>query len=90
MKTKIKKRIASQRHKSEPSGPISQEDFANIVGETQQFISRLCRFSVLSPNGTLRDWSIQYLRFQFGIIYARRGWKGLAIAWGDREDDERY
>jgi len=44
---------------------------------------------VLNPEGTFRDWNVQYIRFQMGRIYANRGWKGLAIAAGDMPDDHR-
>jgi len=90
-KTKKKRRIASQRGEDDMdiNAPISQEDFANMIGETQQFVSRLCHFSVLNPEGKFHDWNVQYIRFQMGRIYANRGWKGLAIAAGDMPDDHR-
>ena len=57
---------------------ISQEDFAYIVGQiTQQEVSKLLRYNVLSPDGTGKEWLRLYFRFLQGQAYARRGWQGL-------------
>lgn len=80
--SKRKRRIAHQDD-IDFDRPMAQEDFGRMVGEPQQTISKLCRYNVLSPGGSARDWTRDYIRFMFGQIYARHGWAGLARALGD-------
>ena len=47
--------------------PMSQEQFAALIGVSQQEVSRLVRYSVLGPECTAAEWSRQYLRFQMEI-----------------------
>jgi hypothetical protein len=58
--------------------PINQEDFASMIGLSQQNVSKLIRFGVLSPEGTFGNWVREYDRFVKGQCFARRGWQGLA------------
>ena len=62
---------------------INQEQFAMMIGISQQDVSRLFQYCVLSPNGTAKDWSREYIRFMMGVIYANHGWRGLARLYGD-------
>ena len=61
---------------------VAQEDFASIAGITQQEVSLLLRYSVLSPDGTAGEWTKLYFRFLMGQIFARHGWEGLKNAYG--------
>jgi hypothetical protein len=63
--------------------PINQEQFGLMMGIPQQTVSKLVQYSVLSPGGSVKTWIQQYIRFQFGRIFATRGWRGLAIATGE-------
>ncbi len=75
-----KKRIAHQA-KFDPHKPISQEQFGLLTDIPQQTVSKLARYSVLSPRGSFIEWSVQYDRFMKGQIFARRGWEGLAAIY---------
>jgi hypothetical protein len=80
-----KKRIAGRKDgKHDLNAPISQEDFANIIGQPQQTISKLCKYGVLGPGGTFREWFFQWDRFMKGRIFERQSWEGLAKVNGDR------
>jgi hypothetical protein len=83
-KREKKKRVARQQNREhDNNAPISQEDFGILIGESQQVVSKLCKYSVLSPGGTFRDWMIQWDRFMKGRIFQRQGWLGLARICGD-------
>lgn len=77
-----KKRVAKQTD-IDLNRRISQEQFGRMIGISQQDVSKLYRFEVLSHDGTAKDWTREYIRFQMGVIFGRRGWDGLAKALGD-------
>jgi hypothetical protein len=56
---------------------VAQEDFARLAGISQQEVSQLLRYSVLSPDGTAGEWTKLYFRFLQGQVFARKGWRGL-------------
>lgn len=76
------KRVSRQSDRLNFNRALTQSEFAEITGVSQQDVSRLIHFNVLRPGGTGKEWMQQYLRFQFGIIYARKGWQGLERAFG--------
>jgi len=61
---------------------VTQEVFAELVGLTQQQVSKLCKYEVLEAGGTLSAWLREYDRFLRGMAYANKGWSGLAEAAG--------
>jgi hypothetical protein len=65
--------------------PINQEQFGLMIGIPQQTVSKLVQFCVLAPGGSAKTWMQQYIRFQLGRIYQKKGWQGVAIAMGEGE-----
>lgn len=56
--------------------PVTQEEFGQMVGISQQAVSSLCTRGVLLPDQSAREWLLRYLiHLQYQIIarYAGRG-----------------
>ncbi len=56
--------------------PVTQEEFGQMVGISQQAVSSLCSRGVLLPGQSAREWILRYvLHLQHQIIarYAGRG-----------------
>lgn len=81
--TEMKKKRIAKTDEIDFDKPVNQEQFGLMIGIPQQTVSKLAQYCVLSPGGSAKEWTQQYLRFQLGRIYARRGWEGLAIAMGE-------
>jgi hypothetical protein len=68
--------------------PINQEQFGLLIGIPQQTVSRLVQYCILAPGGSAKTWTQQYLRFQLGRIYQKKGWQGVAIAMGEIDQSD--
>lgn len=56
--------------------PVTQEEFGQMVGISQQAVSSLCTRGVLLPGQSAREWLTRYLMHLQSQIIARYMGKG--------------